>query len=713
MSEPRPTNPALTRKLRHLVMALLCAAAATGLFALPLFEDSHDLDIDLLHTLNAATGLMEPSSEPSHITVVAIDEATHSTEPFAGIPKVMWTPQIAAVQDAILAGGARVIGWDLILPTSAATYVADRNFDAALLKSLSAAREGGRVILGTANLGDKAIEPHRLFSWAAGGTTNLRSLNVLPDRGGVIRKVPAFHMFRKQDGAREFVTSMALEMAARKSEKKVQKLEKGAFLLGGQPVRGAEPEGIIVNFSGPSGQVPTYSFANLHTCTMAGNTEFFKTHFAGKAVLMGLVLDIEDRKLAANRLYTDGGPVGPVHSCGEAAPPKRGDFRRATIPGVYLQAVAINNILRGDGLVRFSPTIRKLLAFPLALAVGLVTLSFSLSSAAILAALFGTAWIALAAILFSQAQLLPLLAPLSAGAATFVVALGLRFIFLDRQGRFLKRAFGSYVAPALVDQLVANPDQLKLGGERREMSFLFSDLAGFTGMVEKQEPEQAVRLLNDYLDNMIEIAKRHGGTVDKVIGDAVVVLFSAPVRQEDHAGRAVRCANEMDEFASRFAHDHQAKGIPFGITRIGVHSGTAIIGNFGGSGFFDYTALGDAMNTAARLESANKQFGTRVSISGATAGRCPGFTGRKIGDIVLKGKKEATPVFEPVAEADAISDAFQRYSAAYELMARRDRDARMAFEDYAADFPDDGLAAFHLTRLRDEQTGETVKLLEK
>ena len=354
-------------------MALLCAAAATGLFALPLFEDSHDLDIDLLHTLNAAFGLVDSGTGTSHIAVVAIDEATHSTEPFAGIPKVMWTPQIAAIQDALLAGGARVIGWDLILPTSAATYVADRNFDSALLKSLSAARKGGRVILGTANLGDKAIEPHRLFSWAAGGASNLRSLNVLPDRGGVIRKVPAFHVFRKQDGAREFVTSMALELAARKSGKKVQRQETGAFLLGGGPVRGAEPEGIIVNFSGPSGQVPTYSFANLHACASAGNTEFFKTHFAGKAVLMGLVLDIEDRKLAANRLYTDGGPVGPVHSCGEAAPPKRGDFRRATIPGVYLQAVAVNNILRGDGLVRFSPTIRKLLAFPLALAVGLVT----------------------------------------------------------------------------------------------------------------------------------------------------------------------------------------------------------------------------------------------------------------------------------------------------------------------------------------------------
>lgn len=694
-------------------MALLCAAAATGLFALPLFEDSHDLDIDFLHTLNAATGLVEAGSQPSHIAVIAIDEATHLTEPFAGIPKVMWTPQIAEVQDAVLAGGARVIGWDLILPTSAATYVADRNFDAALLKSLSAAREESRIILGTANLGDKAIEPHRLFSWAAGGAANLRSLNVLPDRGGVIRKVPAFHVFRNQDGSKKFVTSMALELAARKSDREVKRLETGAFLLGGDPVRGAEPEGIIVNFSGPSGQIPTYSFADLHACAKAGNTEFFKTQFAGKAVLMGLVLDIEDRKLAANRLYTDGGPVGPVHSCNKDGAPKPTELRRATIPGVYLQAVAVNNILRGDGLVRFSPVVRKLLAFPLALAVGLVTLSVGLSSAAILAALIGFAWIVLAALLFSQAQLLPLLAPLSAGAATFVVALALRFIFLDRQGRFLKRAFGSYVAPALVDQLVANPDQLKLGGERREMSFLFTDLAGFTGMVEKQEPEQAVRLLNDYLYHMIEIAKRNGGTVDKVIGDAVVVLFSAPVRQADHAARAVRCASEMDEFASRFAAGHQANGIPFGITRIGVHSGTAIIGNFGGSGFFDYTALGDAMNTAARLESANKQFGTRVSISGATAEGCPGFIGRKIGDIILKGKKEATPVFEPVPEAETESEEFQRYMAAYELMARTDRGARMAFEEYAADFPDDALAAFHLARLRDEQTGETVKLLEK
>jgi adenylate cyclase len=354
-----------------------------------------------------------------------------------------------------------------------------------------------------------------------------------------------------------------------------------------------------------------------------------------------------------------------------------------------------------------------LLAVPLALFVAVVTILLPIALAAALSLAGAALWTGLAVMLFGQAQLLPLLAPLLAALATFIAVLAVRFIYLDRQGRFLRRAFGSYVAPALVDQLVANPERLKLGGERREMSFLFTDLAGFTGMVEKIDPEEAVRLLNTYLDQMIEIAKANGGTIDKMIGDAVVVLFSAPVDQTNHAELATACALEMDAFANHFAAEQKARGIPFGITRIGVHSGTAIVGNFGGSGFFDYTALGDAMNTAARLESANKQFGTRIAISGETVRRCPGFTGRKIGDIILKGKREPTKVYEPMADETKKSDGYERYRAAYALMAGRARGARKAFETLADDYPDDGLVAFHLARLKAGDKGEVIELLEK
>jgi adenylate cyclase len=284
---------------------------------------------------------------------------------------------------------------------------------------------------------------------------------------------------------------------------------------------------------------------------------------------------------------------------------------------------------------------------------------------------------------------------------------------LERQGRFLRRAFSSYVAPALVDKLVDDPRQLKLGGERREMSFLFTDLAGFTGLVERQEPEDTVSLLNLYLDQMIEIAKRHGGTIDKIIGDAVVVLFSAPLDQSDHAQRAVECALEMDKFATQFAAEQTKKGIPVGTTRIGVNSGVAMIGNLGGSGFFDYTALGDAMNTAARLESVNKYLGTRIAVSGETARQCTNFTGRMAARLILKGKQQITDAFEPVSDALVHSELFDRYASAYELMASKDRNARKAFEQLATDFPDDPLTQLHLGRLKAGEKGDLIQLAEK
>lgn len=706
------------RQLGKVAILCVCALALAGLSLTPPLRQLAGLDIDLLHALDHLLGRDAPRETESRVAVVAIDEATHAAKPFAGLPKVMWTPQLATVQDMLLAGGAKVIGWDLILPTSASTYVADRKFDVPLLKSLSAASKDGRLVLGTASFAGNTIAPHGLFAWSAGGAANLRSVNVAPDPGGVLRRVPAFHKV-SNDGGEAWQPSMATELAARESGRAAQRTPAGGLLLGGEAVPGVADDRLTVNLARSLPRIATYSLADLHACAEAGNEGFFREHFAGRAVLVGLVLDIEDRKLAANRFYTDGGAPGPAPGCIPGAAAADGHSAlgatpvRATLPGVYLHAAAIDNMLRGEALRNLPEPRPAAITGAMALLAGAATLWLPLSLAAVIALGLAAVWTGTAVWSFGNALLLPLGAPLLAALAAFVIMLALRFAWLDRQGRFLRRAFASYVAPAIVDQLVAHPEQLKLGGERREMSFLFTDLAGFTGMVEKVEPEEAVSLLNRYLDHMIEIARNNGGTIDKVIGDAVVVLFSAPVNQADHAERAIACALEMDRFAQVFARDVQAGGIPFGVTRIGVHSGTAIVGNFGGSGFFDYTALGDAMNTAARLESANKQFGTRLTVSGETVRRCGAFMGRKIGKVVLKGKSLPVAVYEPLTEDVMSLQAQERYDAAYEKMAAGSRDAQKAFEALAAERPADGLVKFHLARLRSGAQGEVIELTEK
>ena len=155
---------------------------------------------------------------------------------------------------------------------------------------------------------------------------------------------------------------------------------------------------------------------------------------------------------------------------------------------------------------------------------------------------------------------------------------------------------------------------------------------------------------------MTDIVFAHDGTVAKIIGDALHVLFGAPGEQPDHAARAVGCALALDEYAEAFRARCHKKGIALGVTRIGVHAGPAIVGNFGGGRFFDYTAYGDTINIAARLEAANKQLGTRICASATLAARVEKFRGRPVGDLVLRGRMEALRAFEPLRDAQRPRD---------------------------------------------------------
>ncbi len=220
-------------------------------------------------------------------------------------------------------------------------------------------------------------------------------------------------------------------------------------------------------------------------------------------------------------------------------------------------------------------------------------------------------------------------------------------------------------------------------------------------------------LLNAYLDGMITIAFKHDGTLDRIVGDAVAVMFSAPVAQADHAARALACAREMDRFAEDFSHRQRGSAIPFGRTRIGVNTGTVMVGNFGGSVMLDYRALGDAINTAARLESINGQLGTRISVSGATAAQVPGFHGRPAGRLVLKGKREAVAVFEPLTEEESGSANVAEYLAAYALMEAEAPAAAAGFRALAEKYPDDPLAAYHAVRLAAGENGSVVVMSRK
>ena len=292
-----------------------------------------------------------------------------------------------------------------------------------------------------------------------------------------------------------------------------------------------------------------------------------------------------------------------------------------------------------------------------------------------------------------------------------------RHIELLRQARQrqanAERAFASlsrYFSPNLADQLANSGDSLDLAGQRREVAALFTDIAGFTSLAETLDPELLGELLNTYLTGMTEIVFSHEGTVAKIVGDAIHVLFGAPGDQPDHASRAVACALQLDQYSENFRQEWLGRGVPLGVTRIGLHAGPAIVGNFGGTRFFDYSAYGDTINIAARLEAANKQLGTRICASADVAARADQFQGRPVGDLVLRGRSDALRAFEPMEVLAFKETATASYLEAFGKLEAGDSAALASFAALIGNRPDDRLASFHLKRLLNGLSGARVEL---
>jgi adenylate cyclase len=267
-----------------------------------------------------------------------------------------------------------------------------------------------------------------------------------------------------------------------------------------------------------------------------------------------------------------------------------------------------------------------------------------------------------------------------------------------------------YFSPNLAKRLASDADAIDLGGQRREIAMLFTDIASFTELVETLEPGMLGPLLNDYLTGMTDVVFAHDGTVAKIVGDALHVLFGAPGEQPDHADRAVTCALTLDEYAQSFRERWNKKGIYLGATRIGVHAGPAIVGNFGSGRFFDYTAYGDTINIASRLESANKQLGTRICVSAVLAAKVKNFRGRPVGDLMLRGRTDALRAFEPLNVGQYKDPATKSYLEAFAKLESNDPGTIAALAAHVGKHADDQLAGFHLRRVLNGAMGTRIVL---
>jgi len=360
-------------------------------------------------------------------------------------------------------------------------------------------------------------------------------------------------------------------------------------------------------------------------------------------------------------------------------------------PGVVVHANILNTILSGKFVRRPGPWLCMLLILGTGALTALITASRGPIESSILllvelityAAIVGTAW-------RSGTYWVAAVGPVGAMLLTFAVVTVYRQLTEQRQTRRITNTFKQYLSPAMVDRLVSDPSQASLGGQRRELSCLFSDLAGFTGISERLGPEKTVTLLNRYLDQVGEVLQvRHAGTLSKYEGDGVFAFFGAPIPQDDHARRAVRAALEMQELLPEFNRALRAEGLlPEGAdlsVRIGITTGEVFVGNMGSTQRVAYTAIGDAVNLASRLETANKFFGTRILVNeDAHRAGCEDVLARPLGRVLVVGKTEPVEVWEPLVRDDrsdeALAEFVRRFAEGVDLYARGEfRAARECF----------------------------------
>ncbi|HUO93198.1 MAG TPA: adenylate/guanylate cyclase domain-containing protein [Rhizomicrobium sp.] len=384
------------------------------------------------------------------------------------------------------------------------------------------------------------------------------------------------------------------------------------------------------------------------------------------------------------------------------------------VPDVVVQAHAVSQLLGNRPPPSVNAEVDFLLAFALAF-LGALNGSGSMGlgmRAALGLVVIALLWSAGIALYYFGGMLIGLVAPTIAAILSFAAMDTLAGSQARKQRAFIQSAFESYVPPKLVDRLVREPERMSLDGELRTMSFIFTDVEDFTAMVEslKDDPGKLPPIINAYLDGIARIVIKHDGMVDKFIGDAVFAIFNAPIDLPDFAEKAARCALEIDEFGESFRKEQEGKGIRFGKTRIGLHTGAAIIGNFGGRARFTYTAAGDAVNTAARLEALNKRLGTRVCASGATRERCKSVLFRPVATAMVKGKTEAVEVWQPLHDRQYSADYLRRYDAAFAKAKEGSRDALSLFTALQQEDPNDPLVRMYVERLKAGETGVTIGL---
>ena len=519
------------------------------------------------------------------------------------------------------------------------------------------------------------------------GAQALGNVESVPDSDGIYRRVPLVLPFKDR-----WLPTLGFAAFHRFGNQDPLKLEAGGLLLGEQRIPLDAKGNLLLKWRGPSRSHKRFSAANVIASESRVRHNLPPIYppeaFAGKWVFVGLT--------APGLLDLKASPMGGVY------------------PGVEVHATLLDNLLQGDFLRTMPGWVLWAWALVLAAALTAAVL-FSPSLVVTLVALFilTLVHLSLAVLFFWSGRWADPVLPGIALALSFGLATAYSYATEGRQKLYLRRMFGQYMSDTVISHLLAHPEKLKLGGERRRVTLFFSDLAGFTTISERLDAETVVALLNDYLSAMTEIILAEEGTVDKFEGDAIMALWGAPLDQEDQALRACRAAllqrAALEGLNQRFA----GMKLPPLKMRIGLNTGDAIVGNLGSAKRFDYTVIGDTVNLASRLEGLNKFYKTAIMASEATAAACgEAVAFRELDLVAVKGKEKPVRVFEVVALKEdlppEVADRNREFARALELYRQGDfAGAEAGFRALLKKFPHDGPSETFLgrcQRFRDDPT---------
>lgn len=582
------------RILKEIIFVLIfCVIILILLIKLPKISLLEILELKSLDTrFIVRDKLIKRTSPPENVVLILIDDESYYT---LNRPLILWNEFYIPVINSLNKGGAKTFGFDFLqmIPTEEYIPGSDTGF-AGAIKDKNVVMISMFTVRNDLKTGEeKEIlkSPPDDISGVLDPVEDVGIANLNPDMDGYIRSQSPFYV----DDEGRFRYAFSFLLAKKFLGENITHNSSGKIVnIGATPIPLDEEDRMIINYSGPPGSFRSYSFIEVYRKAQEGDEEYFRKNFGGKAVLMS----------------SSGGFSSDYHRT-----PFNGLGNPVRMAGVEVQANTLNTILSKKFLRTLPPVFSYIIIYILIVVSALISYFTKSSRSFLMFLLLVTGYIVFAMMLFVYSGLVIKIAYPVSGMLMGYLGVGLwTYVYREKERRKILDAFGRYVSPEVMDEILFRPGAMDLGGERKEITVLFSDINSFTSMSEEMEPEEVISLLNEYYTFMVKIIYAHRGTLKQIIGDELMVIFNAPVAMEDHKSAAVLCAVDMQEFLDRW-NEKRVKLYNRSIrVKIGINSGEVVVGNIGSKERLEYTTIGDTINTASRIMDLNKELKTKSGI---------------------------------------------------------------------------------------------------